>query len=159
MGCSCTAAYLLCSVSDRCRVQLMRRNTLADRLHPHCEPSETTGRETTSREAIYVSTGSTEYSVSVAPGITELWRQPGKARALLIPSCSGTGAGGQEPWGGRCGHAPASHAGQQQMWAPPLPWGNQGCFVFFHSSSLSQEGTLQQGTWDKDDSAEGPGRT
>lgn len=43
--------------------------------------------------------------------------------------------------------------------APPLPWGNQGCFVFFHSSSLSQEGTLQQGTWDKDDSAEGPGRT
>lgn len=52
----------------RCRVQLMRRNTLADRLHPHCEPSETTGRETTSREAIYVSTGSTEYSLLTFPG-------------------------------------------------------------------------------------------
>ncbi|XP_032303857.1 uncharacterized protein LOC107321290 isoform X3 [Coturnix japonica] len=83
----------------RCRVQLRRHNTLADRLHPHCGPSETTGRETTSREAIYVSPGSVQYSVSVAPGITELWRQQGKAQALLIPHCSGTGAVGQEPWG------------------------------------------------------------
>ncbi|XP_052545293.1 uncharacterized protein LOC128083786 isoform X2 [Tympanuchus pallidicinctus] len=56
--------YVLC----RCYVQLRRQNTLADGLHPHCGPSETTGRETTSREAIYVSTGSTEYSLLTFPG-------------------------------------------------------------------------------------------
>lgn len=76
MGCFCRTVNPPCSVSDRRYVQLRRQNTLADGLHPHCGPSETTGRETTSREAIYVSTGSTEYSVSVAPGITELCRQP-----------------------------------------------------------------------------------
>lgn len=81
------------------------------------------GGETMSREAIYVNTDSTEYSVSVAPGITELWRQPGKAQGLLIPCCSGTGAGGQEPWGGSCGHAPALHAGQQQMWGSSAAMG------------------------------------
>ncbi|XP_032303856.1 uncharacterized protein LOC107321290 isoform X2 [Coturnix japonica] len=52
----------------RCRVQLRRHNTLADRLHPHCGPSETTGRETTSREAIYVSPGSVQYSFLTFPG-------------------------------------------------------------------------------------------
>ncbi|XP_031448211.1 uncharacterized protein LOC116228490 isoform X2 [Phasianus colchicus] len=101
------------TVKDRYYVQLRRRNTLADRLHPHCGPLET----------IYISTGSTEYSVSVAPGTTELWRQPGKAQGLLIPHCSGTGAGGQEPWGRSCGHAPASHVGQQQMWGSSAAMG------------------------------------
>ncbi|XP_042684915.1 polymeric immunoglobulin receptor-like isoform X2 [Centrocercus urophasianus] len=56
------------TVKDRCYVQLKRQNTLADGLHPHCGPSETMGRETTSREAIYVSTGSTEYSLLTFPG-------------------------------------------------------------------------------------------
>ncbi|XP_021268464.1 uncharacterized protein LOC110406370 isoform X1 [Numida meleagris] len=52
----------------RCHVQLRRRDTLLDTLDPRCVPSETTGRETTSSEAIYISTGSTEYSFLTFPG-------------------------------------------------------------------------------------------
>ncbi|XP_019476650.2 uncharacterized protein LOC100550050 [Meleagris gallopavo] len=52
----------------RCYIQLKRQNTLADRLHPHCGPSETMGGETMSREAIYVNTDSTEYSLLTFPG-------------------------------------------------------------------------------------------